>query len=309
MIYISVKVRPDTQILLKPALKPLHFLRIITKLISLTKGEIRCHGCIIAAANTVCVINSSASCTGIGHPPAKTHVMTLDRLHREVSRTHIVRAPQGDTAAKHLDINSSAAAGTVIDQQMGKTLQQRVPEAVQAIDLEDTEKLYDELGDVLLQVVFHAQMGKDMGEFDISDVTTAVCAKLIRRHPHIFGDVKADNSEEVLKNWDNIKKGEKHFSRQSEVLRDIPKELPALLRTTKVLKKMAKTPYPLPSAEESAAKLSALVNEPQGQMGELLLHAVNLANSLGDSAEVELNHTLNDLIDRFTQWEENNIKA
>ena len=87
-------------------------------------------------------------------------------------------------------------------------------EACEAIDSGDPAKIYDELGDVLLQVVFHAQIAKENGEFDISDVTNSICRKLIRRHPHIFGDTDVSGSGEVLYNWDLIKKQEKELTKK-----------------------------------------------------------------------------------------------
>lgn len=110
-------------------------------------------------------------------------------------------------------------------------------EVVEAIDKDDTALLREELGDLLLQIVFHADMEKDAGRFDLDDVANDECVKMIHRHPHVFGSVKADNSAEVLKNWEKIKTEEKQRISLSEQLRAIPPILPALMRAQKVGKK------------------------------------------------------------------------
>jgi tetrapyrrole methylase family protein/MazG family protein len=102
----------------------------------------------------------------------------------------------------------------------------------------DYENLREELGDVLLQVVMHAQIAEEEGIFTMEDVVSEVAEKMVRRHPHVFGDVSVDGSEQVLQNWEEIKKKEKEGkSRQQNPLREIPLELPALARAVKVLKK------------------------------------------------------------------------
>ncbi len=96
-------------------------------------------------------------------------------------------------------------------------------EVCEAIDEEDTEHLKEELGDVLLQVVFHTQMEKEKGVFDINDVADGICKKLIYRHPHIFGDVKVGSSEEILSNWDDLKRKEKHQETDTSALASVAK--------------------------------------------------------------------------------------
>lgn len=119
-----------------------------------------------------------------------------------------------------------------------KYLIEEAYEAIDAINEEDPDKLYDELGDVLLQVVFHAQIASEYQEFDISDVITAVCEKMIRRHPHIFGNVQVQNSGEVLSNWEQIKKGEKHITSLGEMAEDLPRSMPALMRAYKLSQRL-----------------------------------------------------------------------
>lgn len=121
-----------------------------------------------------------------------------------------------------------------------KNFIEEVYEAAEAIDQNDSEHLCEELGDVLLQVVFHAQMEDEAGRFNIDNVTDGVCKKLILRHPHIFGNCVADTSEQVLENWDNIKKKEKGFDTPSESITSVAKSLPSLMRAEKLLSRTLK---------------------------------------------------------------------
>ncbi|MDD4493962.1 MAG: MazG family protein, partial [Eubacteriales bacterium] len=111
-----------------------------------------------------------------------------------------------------------------------KYLIEETYEVLDAIDLNDKDKLCEELGDVLLQVVFHAKVASDAGKFDISDVIDGICRKMVSRHTHVFGDAKADTPDEVLVNWEKIKKKEKGQSSNTQVMKDVPKSLPALMR-------------------------------------------------------------------------------
>ena len=110
-------------------------------------------------------------------------------------------------------------------------------EVIEAIDTDDKKLLREELGDVMLQVVFHTQMERELGNFDINDVAHDVCAKLVHRHPHIFGDVNAETSDEVLKNWEAIKNVEKSRETLYDKLNSVPVMTPALMRASKVAKK------------------------------------------------------------------------
>ena len=113
-------------------------------------------------------------------------------------------------------------------------------EVVEAIEEESGEMLREELGDVLLQIVFHADIERESGTFDFDDAVTDICRKMIIRHPHVFADVKADTSDVVLDNWDKIKAQTKHQKDLGERLDSIAKPLPALIRTQKVIHKTAK---------------------------------------------------------------------
>ncbi len=149
-------------------------------------------------------------------------------------------------------------------------------EVIEAIDNKDTALLREELGDVLLQVVFHTQMEKEKGTFDMNDVANDVCVKLVHRHPHIFGDVTASTSEEVLTNWEAIKNVEKSRDTVYDRLNSVPPMLPALMRSYKVAKKSEK--YNDVSKEEmislAKSKLSEMSKDTETinseQIGNLL---------------------------------------
>ena len=113
-------------------------------------------------------------------------------------------------------------------------------EVADAIDRGNPESLCEELGDLLLQVVFHAQIAAENGEFDFSDAVDGVCRKMIHRHPHVFGDVSADSTDEVLKNWDAIKRLEKDIKSPAEELDAVAHTLPALMRAAKLSSKCTK---------------------------------------------------------------------
>ena len=107
-------------------------------------------------------------------------------------------------------------------------------EVIEAIDQNDPEMLREELGDLLLQVVFHSRIETEQGHFTLDDVCTDICNKLIIRHPHVFSTVQADTTEEVLKNWDTIKEETKHQTTRTQTLEAVAKTLPALMRAQKV---------------------------------------------------------------------------
>ncbi len=182
-------------------------------------------------------------------------------------------------------------------------------EVIEAIDTEDPALLREELGDVMLQVVFHAQISREDKEFDIGDVSNDICAKLIHRHPHVFGSVVAETPEEVLKNWDAIKSVEKSRETVTDKLKAIPPMLPALMRATKVGKK-AKC-FDFPTAEdvmdkisEELVEVSEAIGEGNGEhiseeIGDLLLSITSLCRKLGVDAEKALFDATNKFISRF----------
>lgn len=172
------------------------------------------------------------------------------------------------------------------------------------------ENMREELGDVLLQVVMHAQIATEEKLFDMTDVVDEVSRKMIRRHPHIFGTVKADTPDQVLANWEEIKKEEKKGKDWiKSPLQEIPRELPSLTRATKVLKKIDKLYEPGKSYEENvkelqdcAAKLQDLscgeaTEELQKIMGDMLLSLSDIARKSKLTAEQILADRIDDLID------------
>ncbi|MBE6648437.1 MAG: MazG family protein [Ruminococcaceae bacterium] len=140
-----------------------------------------------------------------------------------------------------------------------KNLIEEAYEVVEGIDRNDPKIMKEELGDLMLQVVFHSIMGKEDGEYDVYSVMTDVCKKLIRRHPHIFAEVYADTTDKVLENWENIKKEEKENKTLSDELSSISSSLPALMRSEKVCKKIRKRTGnvfdDMPLTEEEAGEL------------------------------------------------------
>ena len=144
----------------------------------------------------------------------------------------ILRAPDGcpwDREQTHKSIRSNFIEETY--------------EAVEAIDTDDLDLLKEELGDVLLQVALHAEIESEQGTFDINDVCDGICKKLIIRHPHVFGDVNADTTEKVLKNWDAIKMKTKSQKTQTQAILSVSKALPSLMRSTKIQQKAAKVGF------------------------------------------------------------------
>lgn len=184
-------------------------------------------------------------------------------------------------------------------------------EVCEAIDQKDSEHLCEELGDVLLQVVFHSQMEKEAGRFTFDDVADGICRKLIYRHPHIFGDVTVSGSEEVLKNWDALKKTEKHQSSYTETLESVPAALPALMRAEKVQKRAGRAGMAYPSAEAAFRDLRSEVQEldaelasgdaqkAAAELGDVLFAAVNVARHLKVDPEEALTASTNKFIRRF----------
>ena len=184
-------------------------------------------------------------------------------------------------------------------------------EAVEAIDIADSALLQEELGDVLLQVVFHAQMESEAGGFDFSDVADGICKKLIVRHPHVFGSVQASTSDEVLANWDAIKKRTKSQKTQTEVLRSVSAALPALMRSAKVQQKAAKVGFDFPDVSAALQKVAEETDELREavragdsagcaeELGDLLFSVVNVARFLQVEPEQSLSVACNKFIERF----------
>jgi MazG family protein len=186
-------------------------------------------------------------------------------------------------------------------------------EVIDAIERVDDANLREELGDLLLHVVMHAQMAAERGAFTLEEITAGICEKMIRRHPHVFGESKAADSNEVLKQWEAIKQQEKGGS--AGVLDGITASLPALLRAQTVQKKAARVGFDWPDAEPVFAKLeeeTAEIREAvarqdpaaiEAEIGDLLFSAVNLSRKLGVDAETALSGTIKRFTARFRHIE------
>lgn len=189
-------------------------------------------------------------------------------------------------------------------------------EAIEAIDLKDTELLREELGDVLLQVVFHCRLEEEVGSFRFEDICDGICKKLIVRHPHVFGSVQADNTDQVLKNWDAIKMQTKGQESYTDTLTSVAKSLPALMRAQKVGKRAMRAGMDFRTAQDAIdcianekAELDAAVangdkKNIEEELGGLLFSCVNAARHLGVDAELALKASTEKFINRFSVTEE-----
>ena len=199
-------------------------------------------------------------------------------------------------------------------QSIRRTFLEEAYEAAEAIDEENPEHLKEELGDVLLQVVFHARMEQEEGRFDLDAVADGVCKKLIYRHPHVFGDVSVSGTGEVLSNWEELKRKEKGQATNTDALESVARSLPALWRAEKVQKKAKKAGFDWPDISGALDKLSEELEElkaaaAQGtnvaeELGDLLFSAVNVSRFLKVDCEDALNQATDKFIGRFRKVEE-----
>lgn len=188
-------------------------------------------------------------------------------------------------------------------------------EVIEAIDNDNKELLKEELGDVMLQVVFHAEMESEKNEFNIDDVCDGICKKLIIRHPHVFGDVQADTSEKVLSNWDKIKMQTKSQKSQSDAMDSVSKSLPSLMRSTKIQQKAAKVGFDWNDVNGAIDKLSEEVAEfkeavkennkehQTEELGDVLFSVVNVSRFLKIDSEEALYKACDKFSDRFRKVE------
>ena len=188
-------------------------------------------------------------------------------------------------------------------------------EVAEAIDEGSTEHLKEELGDVLLQVMFHTSIEEDAGRFSLDDVADGVCKKLIYRHPHVFGDVTVSSTEEILANWEDLKKKEKHQQTQADSVDAVARTLPALWRAEKIKKKAAKAGFDWSDVSGALDKLSEELDElkaaaakgegdPVEELGDLLLAAVSVARFLDADPEDALHRACDKFSARFRKTEE-----
>jgi tetrapyrrole methylase family protein/MazG family protein/ATP diphosphatase len=191
-------------------------------------------------------------------------------------------------------------------------------EVVDAIDGGDRDELRAELGDLLLQVVFQAELARAEGSFGPDDVVAAICDKLVRRHPHVFADQQVSDANEVLKNWERIKAAERAGKKHKEkggLLGGVPRSLPALTRAQRVGEKVARVGFDWPDARGSRAKVSEELGELdqaiasgdedriEAELGDVLFALVNLSRHVEIDAEAALRRTIDKFTKRFDHVE------
>ena len=188
-------------------------------------------------------------------------------------------------------------------------------EVIDAIDSGDREALSGELGDLLLQVVFQAELGRNEGKFGPDDVVRGICEKLVRRHPHVFGDVEVSDAAEVLTNWERIKAQEGKQKKGGGILGGVPRSLPALTRAQRVGEKVARVGFDWPDARGSRAKVTEEIGELdeaiergdkekiEEELGDALFAIVNLARHVDVDAEGALRRTIDKFTKRFAHVE------
>lgn len=196
-----------------------------------------------------------------------------------------------------------------------KDLIEEAYEAASAIDDEDWEHVADELGDVLLQVVFHAHIGEETGTMELGEITTDICRKMIERHRHIFGSDVCADADAVVENWEKIKKEQRGFTTQSQVLNDVSRGLPPLMRAEKVQKKARQVGFDwddprdaLKKVEEEAREVRQALDEKDmdhltEEVGDLFFSCVNAARLAGVSAEMALMQATEKFVRRFERME------
>lgn len=200
-------------------------------------------------------------------------------------------------------------------QSIRKDFLEEVYEVIEAIDCDDPKMLREELGDVLLQVVFHTEIENEKKVFDLDDVANDVCKKLIVRHPHVFGEVNADNVDTVLKNWDAIKKETKGQETYTDTLKSVPRVFPALMRAQKLGKRAKRAGMDFACAEDALKALEDEVRELREafergksediaeELGDVMFSCCNTARLLELDAEETLTAASDKFLSRFEQTE------
>lgn len=190
-------------------------------------------------------------------------------------------------------------------------------EVVDAIDQDDRKALLEELGDFLLQAVFVAEITREEGSFDVYDSVTAIHDKLVRRHPHVFGDVEAGDAEQVLVNWEKLKSDERKAENKS-VLSGVPQSMPALLKAARLTEKAARVGFDWRQTEDVFHKLDEETAElrqavasgntahVEEELGDLLFTIANIARKVSVSPEEALQSTNRKFMRRF-QWMESRV--
>jgi tetrapyrrole methylase family protein/MazG family protein len=193
-------------------------------------------------------------------------------------------------------------------------------EVLDALDANDPEKIKDELGDLLYQILFHSKISSLKGEFNFRDVIDKLSEKMVRRHPHVFKEGELNTPDQVVKQWEEIKRNEKNQANQKSILDNIPKNLPSLLRAQKLQKKAAKEGFDWDQINDVFDKLDEEIGEfkeavlkkksadIQNEIGDIIFVITNIAKCYKIDAEEALRSTNNKFIKRF-QYIEQKIKA
>ena len=197
-----------------------------------------------------------------------------------------------------------------------RNLLEEAYEVCEAIDEGSADHLREELGDLLMQVIFHARIEEEKGNFDLDDVADEACKKLIYRHPHVFGDLNVSGSDDVIKNWDELKRSEKSQTTVTKTMTDVAESLPALWRAEKIQKKAQKVGFDWPDVGGAMDKLHEETteleqaqaeddrNHIEEELGDLLFAAVNVARFTGIDPETALHKSCDKFIKRFNYIEE-----
>lgn len=184
-------------------------------------------------------------------------------------------------------------------------------EVIEALDERDMQKLGEELGDLMMQIVFHAQIAVENGEFQLGDVISNINTKLIRRHPHVFGSTQVKDAGEVLVNWEALKKKER--SADASMLASVPRQLPALSYSKDIQNRVARVGFDWENIDDVIEKLAEEVRELEEvdsherraqEFGDLLFTLVNIARRMGIDSEVALRETNQRFYQRFSYMEE-----
>ena len=184
-------------------------------------------------------------------------------------------------------------------------------EVIEAINKHSVEGLREELGDVLMQIALHCQMESECNNFDFNDVCNELCQKLVIRHPHVFGDVKAENMQDALKSWDSVKQQTKGYKSRYQSMVSVPIELPALMRAQKVQEKASKAGFDWRDKDGAISKINEEINELlnavehnsqpeiEDEFGDLLFSCVNVSRFLNVDSEEALKKATDKFIKRF----------
>ena len=207
--------------------------------------------------------------------------------------TKLLRSPEGcpwDREQNHKSIRMNFVEETF--------------EACEAIDNDDPVLLKEELGDVLAQVVFHSELESEAGRFDVNDVADGVCKKFIERHPHVFGDISAETADEVLRNWDDIKRREKNQKTHFSAMDSVARSLPALMRAEKLQSKAKKAGLPQKGIKELSDRIEQELSKGEHMsVGDVLLDVVRIARILGVNPEEELDRRNEKFLAEFKKLE------